>query len=624
MTMFRHRGERAADEGFALVFVIGSMLVLAMLALTALAYSMSSQKFARYDQDFTAAMSAAQSGIDDFIAHLNRDDQYYNVVDCGNTALRAPNVPGNLCGWGSSATVGWQHVEAGSTDPKEAMFHYSYDMTNAISNGTITVTSTGRVNGRYRTVEAAVGKGGSTDYVYYTDFESADPANVQAYTPAEIAAMTNTQKTLCGINGYSSASYYWNGRNNGSCEEITFISGDTLDGAVFTNDSVLASGPTFAGGFQTNNPDCQNATAVQSTWNKCLRKTGASYSSANFSNIRPTYQPPLKLDDNSAAFAGLPGCHYFGATRIIFNSNGTMDVWNKAANGGGMAPVATAAPASAAPNCGTPGALATGTNIPVPDNMVIYVSGDTTGLLRSRCDAAQIGGPTGRELPLGSFTKARAAAKPVASNDSYTYDATMAETSKFCQEGNLYVEGSLKGRVTLASEQSIVATGDLMLAGGFNGPDMLGLVSTNSVEVFHPYMLKVDAQNCPGTSCKWATTTSNAGEVATWPTDYPAPAGTAAVSGQTIMGSIQTLQHSFWVQKYNVGSAQGTLQVLGSIAQRWRGIVGTSGGATGYIKSYKYDTRLKYAAPPYFPKWVNAQWKQTYFGEIKTAPATKK
>jgi hypothetical protein len=75
------------------------------------------------------------------------------------------------------------------------------------------------------------------------------------------------------------------------------------------------------------------------------------------------------------------------------------------------------------------------------------------------------------------------------------------------------------------------------------------------------------------------------------------------------------LQHSFFVQSYNEGSLQGTLYVRGSIAQAWRGIVGTT-GSTGYVKDYRYDKRLRYASPPYFPQWTNAVWASNYTGEI--------
>ncbi|WP_315095263.1 hypothetical protein [uncultured Cellulomonas sp.] len=609
----------------ALLLVIGSMLVLAMLAMTALAFTVSSQKFARYDQDYSSTMSAAQSGIDDFISRLNRDDGYFLDVDCTNDALKGPLVAANTCGWGAGTPEGWLPVYPGKTAEKDAFFHYSIDASRAQTEGTITVRSTGRVNGEYRTVEAAVGKGGSTDYVYYTDFESADPSNVQSYTPAKIAALTATEKAACGLGGYDPALYWWEGRQGKNCNEITFIDGDELEGAVFSNDSVLANDPTFTDGFLSANPECRDVTGVTSTWKKCLRKTGASYSTADFNGVQPAYSKALYLDDNSAAFTGYPGCHYFGSTRIIFDAAGTMRVWNKAVNGGSN-PIAIGPPPSgAAPDCGSTSALnsAAGATVAVPDNMVVQVSPANTGVTYARCDAGQIGGPGTSALPLGTYTKALAAAKPAANNASYTYDMTMKEATKYCQEGNLYVQGTVKGRVTLAATQSVILTGDIMLAGGLTGADMVGVVATNSVEVFHPWMAKVSgpSSGCPSSSCNWGTDPgSETGAVAGWPVDVTPPAGMTAFTGIEIMGSIQTLQHSFYVQRYDKGTAAGLLRVDGSIAQRWRGIVGQSGGSgiTGYTKKYVYDTRLKYSAPPYFPRWVNAQWSQRYFGEVNT------
>ena len=70
----------------------------------------------------------------------------------------------------------------------------------------------------------------------------------------------------------------------------------------------------------------------------------------------------------------------------------------------------------------------------------------------------------------------------------------------------------------------------------------------------------------------------------------------------------------------NLCGNAGTLLVNGSIAQRWRGIVGQNSGGTqnGYTKLYQYDTRLQYSAPPYFPRWANSQWSLRYSGETTT------
>ena len=75
------------------------------------------------------------------------------------------------------------------------------------------------------------------------------------------------------------------------------------------------------------------------------------------------------------------------------------------------------------------------------------------------------------------------------------------------------------------------------------------------------------------------------------------------------------------MQNYKAGSDQGDLYVPGSIAQRWRGAVGTTGG-TGYDKNYVYDPRLTFSAPPNWPHWVNAQWTLRYSGEVRSDNAT--
>ena len=626
---------RDDDDGFALVLVLGSMLVLAMVAMTALAYTLSSQKFARYDQDYNASTAAAQSGVEDFISRLNRDDSYGTVVDCANTAWQGPTTLPNTCAptWGTGTTPGWLPVKPGETDRAAAWFHYSVDATNAAATGTIMVTATGRVNGTYRTIEASVGKGGSTDYVYYTDFESADPSNVQAYPPS------GTNVVACGSNGYQQASYWYGGRSSENCQEIQFALGDVLDGAVYTKDAIWSNGATFSAGVESMNPDCGTITDDWRTWNNCLRRNVPSpglptNSTADFKGIKPKLAVLHDLFDTSAAFAANPGCHYYGSTRVIFNPTGTMTVWNKTTSNNGVPPVAMAAPGGTAPSCGDVTSLndAGGATISVPNDMVIYVAASTAP--GRQCYQGDLGGPSGRTLPIGSYS-ATVPTSPTAGSASYTADPNMSEAKKVCAEGNLYVEGTLKGRTTVAAAQSVIVTGDLVLAGGMSGSDMLGLVATNSVEVFHPqlasYVSRSRYPNCATYGSGQPTYQYCAGQPAAvtgWPTRYndPTTGGTSPnpVQGLQIAGSIQTLQHSFFVQKYDFGAAAGTLLVNGSIAQRWRGIVGQSGSpSTGYLKLYKYDTRLKYSSPPYFPRWASSQWSLRYSGEINTSPTVR-
>lgn len=618
------------DQGMSMVMVVGSMMTLMVLVLGSLAYTMQSEKFARYDQDYTAAMAAAQSGVEDYISRLNRNDNYHTTVDCSNPALQGPTTQSNTCGWTATTPAGWSPVTPGQPVTTSPAYHYKADGSTVNTEGTVTLTSTGRSRDVYRTIEVAVGKGGSTDFVYYTDFESADPANKVSYPdPASVSAQ-------CGGGTGGGARYFWQGRSG--CREITFIGSDTLDGRTFTNDAFLSSNALFEQGIESANPACRNVTSNPTTWNSCLR----SGSTARFGQ-QPKYSSALYLQDNSAAFADYPGCHYYGATRIVFNANGTMTVWSPDSNFSG-ANIAVDGP-TGTPSCGSKTALASssGATVPVPNDAVIYVAAAPTSgagaVTRRQLYAEEIGGPTNQKLPLGTYAEN---SRNRTSNTS-TYDLNMADPKRFRGEGNLYLQGVLSGRVTVAAAQSVIVTGDVVLASGVNGSDMLGLVATNSVEVMHPRMvtdtyrprecIRSNRWGCAEyRQAGWYGLNERAAEngrtnEGTWPKRISDPSEGRAYpsSGVQIAGSIQTLQHSFFVQEYDKGDSQGTLLVRGSIAQRWRGAVGTGSGyaSTGYSKLYTYDQRLRYSAPPYFPHWANAEWSLRYSGEIRTEDGVK-
>jgi hypothetical protein len=598
MRMFRWISRRrpSGDEGMGLVLVVGCMIIASMFAFTALGYALNTQRFSKTNQGWNSALAAAQAGVDDYIGYLNRNDNYArNGDDCTNVAMKGPRTPSNACSpaWTSSTPVGWKPVDAGQ--PNGAAFHYDIDASQLDATGVVVVTSTGRsaVDGPTRTLQVGVGRGGSTQFLYYTDHEDADPDNVRVYP--------NGMPSRC-------ANYWWNGRktNGSGCQEITFIGGDVLDGAVHTNDTPLMTNsgttkPKFLQGLETSDPACKNAVPGNaSTYKYCDR----TQNGADYGTKYPVYADPYDMTDNSDAFRNYPGCQYKGNTRIKLLSNGKMQVWSKESN--------------TTPECG--GNAPNGATVNVPNDKVIYVAGGTSGV--HMCKSGEIGDG----LPLGTYDGR--------TDREYTYDQNMTIETHYCGKGNLYLEGVLKGRVTAAAANSIILTGDLVMAGGIGGPDMLGLVATNSVEVFHPY---VDTwERSSSTECvRWDRRgrctdydtvyswgwDNNPSEVSGWPKRYGDPdhGGSAYPSnGIQVTASIQTLQHSFLVQSYQYGSAQGELYVKGSIAQRWRGIVGQGSGwnMTGYLKNYSYDKRLRYASPPYFPQWTNAVWAANYTGEI--------
>src|SRR5262249_30698527 len=106
--------------------------------------------------------------------------------------------------------------------------------------------------------------------------------------------------------------------------------------------------------------------------------------------------------------------------------------------------------------------------------------------------------------------------------------------------GDVSVQGVLKGQLTIATDNDVNIIGDVTYNTYPGGTDVLGLVALNNVAV------------CHGTT----------------PCNTP----------HTIDAAILALQHSFYVQSWDTGSNLGQLTVNGVIAQKYRGAVGTFSG----------------------------------------------
>ena len=152
--------------------------------------------------------------------------------------------------------------------------------------------------------------------------------------------------------------------------------------------------------------------------------------------------------------------------------------------------------------------------------------------------------------------------------------ATYSEPSS-C--GNVNISGTYTSSMTVAAANDIVvrpysgSNGDVIGSGNA----VLGLIATNFVRVYHP------VNNCNDS--------------------------TGTMNTVRIDAAILSLKHSFTVDNHACGNQLGDLTVNGAIAQKYRGVVGTTGG-TGYSKDYNYDDRLRFRSPPFFLEPIAASW----------------
>lgn len=165
----------------------------------------------------------------------------------------------------------------------------------------------------------------------------------------------------------------------------------------------------------------------------------------------------------------------------------------------------------------------------------------------------------------------------------YVKDATNNPTST--KKGNVYLSGTLDGRLTIASDYDILITNHVRYATHptNSSTDALGLLAMRNVLI---------DQSCPNNIDVFAHIIASGKST---PTD--------------------SSDGSFWVTNYDKGSGRGELSVYGGIVQDKRGPVGTvnsSSGAqlTGFKKNYTYDTRFADNPPPFYPTLTNEyQWK---------------
>ena len=303
------------------------MVIGSMFAFAALGYALNTQRFSRTNQDWNGALAAAQAGVDDYIAYLNRNDNYARTpVDCTNIAIKGPKTGTNTCGYTAATPVAWKNINP--ANPAAGQFHYDIDAAKLESDGIVQVTSTGKVGTKTRSLQVGVGRGGSTDFLYYTDHEDADPDNAQAYAPNTDGSSSMNAKC---------AWYWWDAPNDrktessAGCREITFIGGDVLDGPAHLNDTPLL---TDAGGVKPRFSLGSRRAIPSASWPSLARRaptrtvtarpTAPTTPAAGRSmRTRWTCRTTATSSRTSrAASTAAP-------TRIKFLGDGTMRVWSK-------------------------------------------------------------------------------------------------------------------------------------------------------------------------------------------------------------------------------------------------------------------------------------------------------
>lgn len=362
------------QKGFTTVTLMGVLLIGGLFVAASFAAVDPDISFSRQDQDQKQAYGAAEAGLQWYLSRLGQDNNYY--VNCTQVPAPSPTEPApvNLAWNGLNADPRvWRSLpgEAAqytvelmpATGFSSCLKGNQYSMID--SNGNMRLRVSGRSRDEVRTLLATLRRQNLIDFIWFTDFETLDPA---AYSSSsDVTWATQNCAT------------YRNLRHD-DCEEIAFITNDYLQGPVHTNDSVRVCGnPTFG-------RDTRDAieivgqppyTSKGCTDSKTVKGTGLKNAQ------------PLAMPSSNAELANIatPNYRFTGKTEIELNGT-TMSVKNTARTGGSWV------------------------TMNMPANGVIYVANTacSVGYVRSQTYAKQptgcgdvwISGSYSRDLTIGA------------------------------------------------------------------------------------------------------------------------------------------------------------------------------------------------------------------------------
>ena len=581
------------DEGYALPVVMGLGLLMLTLVATSISVTLSGEQKSKTDEEWNASLAAAYAGIEDYKSRLENDVSYSKYGNLSapfsstSTGLTLPTGTSANKAFNITLNADWAIVP-GSDDPdipgtlEASFFRYEVNNSKYGSTGVIRIRATGRVGDETRSVISDLRQEGFNDYVYFTDYEVADP-------------IISGEPSTC-------EKYAW-ARDDDDCSDIRFASSDILRGKLHSNDRIVVCGATFKGGVttaSTTNPlyKVDSASCPATTF-----EAGAPVRVDNITMPPSNDQMRKEARNDLPTEVAAPGCLYTGPTSVTLNANGTMTVispWTKKTQ-----IAATKAGATTPAMCGTPGTASGqlghsgGATISVLNHNLLYVQNVTSDTTNDPNGWATSDRPSGFTCSNSGNKNERwsfgGVSYPMANEDT-PFTSTAANPAYGCRKGDLFTKGVLKGQMTMAAMNFIYVTGDITYSD--NQLDVLGLVGENAVWIWNPM------EDIEGSS----TVSKNDDD------------GDPLLSkNRTIYAAILSVKHTIQVQNYHVGAHRGTLTIVGSMAQKFRGTVGTGSGSTGYFKDYGYDLRLTYMSPPKYLTPTSTTFDTTQIAGVPAA-----
>jgi Tfp pilus assembly protein PilX len=566
------------EDGITMIVLLGVMTVTSLLVVAAFTSANGEIHLASTDTEQKKAYYAAEAGIEDYEYHLTQDGNYLDYCTAPTPANEALN---QYYKKGTKEPLTRAELELHSVElPKineselskekyaiqlipaasdKRAGDYECDPNHLVetmveeegeSVGTFRIKATGFSGKQEASIVATFKNANFVSYVWYTDYEVADPV-IDGEVPSGDPANYWTE---CG--------HFYEEREKlakKQCQSLNnfFATGESVNGPVHVQDHAGVCGePTFgrvpSDRIEFGGGNNKTETLGYSTEN--AGGCGGANPTFKGTHIPPKEVPSIEPPpgDEELEHVVEPEYHFHGKTEFILE-NTTMTIKKYSIN-----------PTTKAVE------ITTTSGVAFPENGVIYVSG-------------------------GSGSGSCAAYSPFGPVPNYNEDTECA---------NAYVHGKYEKSLTIAAQNDVIINGSILTP---TYPEetadatpttnaLLGLIANNFVRVYHPLTGKREKKylGC-GTSANLTTGSEK---------DLENP---------LIYAAILAVKHSFIVDNFDCGTPTlGHLNLYGAVAGLFsNGLSGVINGTSlqsGYGYAANYDNRLQVSEPPHFLNPIQAAW----------------
>jgi hypothetical protein len=309
------------QQGFTTVTLMGVLMTGGLLVAASFAAVDPDIGLTKKDEDSKQAYAAAEAGLAYYANRLGQDTNYY--VKCTN--VPPPEGPGT-----SPVNQEWNGTSP-ATDPRTFRAipgykaEYAIELlpapgyTSCVENdqesmidpdtGTFRIRSTGVSGDTKRSIIATMRRKGFIDFLYFTDYETSDPATYDDPDEQQFASKN------CIAYRSSRPDF---------CDDISFISADHISGPLHTNDDILICGAPKFGRDENDAIELNGSSPGYATAPGC--SSNAVFAGTTDYPAGTLPMPPSNAELANVAF---PSYTFSGETKINLQGN-TLQVTTSA------------------------------------------------------------------------------------------------------------------------------------------------------------------------------------------------------------------------------------------------------------------------------------------------------